>query len=74
MTSVEENSFTGTFYDTAISEARINTSWGKLRVAFVTADGSGEYHHSAVLEGSKLEGLSNSTGRSFLSFWSAIKQ
>jgi len=74
VTSVRESSFEGTFYDTTISQARINTDWGKLRIAFVTADGSGAYNHSAVLEGNKLEGLSNSTGRNFLSYWSAVKQ
>lgn len=74
VTSVTGKSFTGSFYDTAISEARINTDWGKLRIAFVTVDGSGAYHHSAVLEGNRLEGLSNSTGRDFLSYWSAVKQ
>lgn len=74
VTSVEEKSFTGTFYDTAISQARINTDWGKLRIAFTTVDGSGAYNHSAVMEGKKLEGLSNSTGRDFLSYWSAVKQ
>lgn len=74
VTSVDGKSFSGTFYDTPVSEARINTDWGKLRIAFVTADGSGAYHHSAVLEGDRLEGMSNSTGRGFLSYWSAEKQ
>ena len=74
VTAVEGNTFTGTFYDTEISEARINTDWGKLRIAFVTEDGSGAYHHSATLEKEGLEGQSNSTGRGFLSYWSAVKQ
>jgi hypothetical protein len=72
--SVQGNAFTGTFYDTEISQARINTDWGKLRIAFVTADGSGAYHHSAVLDADKLEGMTNATGRDFLSYWSAVKQ
>ncbi len=74
VTSVQGRSFTGTFYDTPVSQARINTDWGKLRIAFVTTDGSGPYHHSAVLEDDTLEGLSNSTGRDFLSYWSAVRQ
>ena len=74
VTSVEGRSFNGTFYGAPVSQARINTDWGKLRVAFVTADGSGAYHHSAVLEDGRLEGLSNSTGRDFLSYWSAVRQ
>lgn len=74
VTSIEGNTFSGTFYDAPVSEARINTDWGKLRIAFVTADGSGAYHHSAVLEDGSLEGMSNSTGRGFLAYWSALKQ
>ncbi|MDJ0908400.1 MAG: hypothetical protein QNI99_04375 [Woeseiaceae bacterium] len=74
VSAVDGNSFTATFYGTPVSQARINTDWGKLRIAFVTADGSGDYNHSAVLEGDTLEGLSNSTGRDFLSYWSAVKE
>ncbi|MEM7281234.1 MAG: hypothetical protein AAF438_06370 [Pseudomonadota bacterium] len=73
VTSIEGSSFIGTFYGTPVSEGRINTDWGKVRIAFVTTDGSGAYNHSAVLEGDTLEGLSNSTGRDFLSYWSAEK-
>ncbi len=74
VTSVEGRSFSGSFYDAPISQGRINTDWGKLRIAFETNDGSGPYHHSATLEGDSLEGLSNSTGRDFLAYWSAVKQ
>jgi hypothetical protein len=74
VTSINGKSFTGTFYGSEISQARINTDWGKLRIAFTTADGSGPYHHSAVLADGTLEGLSNSTGRDFLAYWSAVKQ
>lgn len=74
VTSVEGKTFTGTFYGTPVTEGRVNTDWGTVRIAFVTTDGSGPYHHSAVLAGEKLEGLSNSTGREFLSYWSATRQ
>lgn len=74
VTSVEGKAFSGTFYGSTISQARINTDWGKLRIAFTTVDGSGAYNHSATLEGKKLEGLSNATGRNFLSYWSAVKK
>ena len=57
-----------------MEQARINSIWGKLRIAFVTRDGSGPYNHSAVLEGARLEGLTNSTGRDFLAYWSAEKK
>ena len=74
VSSVEGNSFSGRFYDSPISQGRINNGWGKLRIAFTTADESGPYHHSAVLEGNRLEGMTNSTGRNFLAYWSAVKQ
>ncbi len=74
VTAVKDGSFSGTFYDAPISEGRINTDWGKVRIAFVTADGSGAYYHSATLEQGKLEGLSNSTGRGFLAYWSAVRR
>ncbi len=74
VTSVDGNRFEGRFYGTPVTEARINMTWGKIRIAFVTADGSGDYHHAAVLEGETLEGLTNSTGRDFLSYWSAAKK
>lgn len=67
------NTFEGTFYGTPVTQARINTDWGAIRIAFVTSDQSGPYNHSAVLKGGTLEGLTNSTGRDFLSYWSAVK-
>ena len=74
VTAVQDGSFSGTFYGAPISEGRINNDWGKLRIAFMTADGSGPYYHSATLENMTLEGLSNSTGREFLAYWSAVKK
>ena len=73
VTEVNGKTFVGTFYGTPVTQARINTDWFAVRIAFVTEDGSGPYNHSAVLVGTKLEGLSNSTGRDFLSYWSAEK-
>jgi len=73
VTSVKGKTFVGTFYGAPIEQARINTDWGSVRIAFVTSDQSGLYNHSATLVGSRLEGLTNSTGRDFLSFWSATK-
>lgn len=67
------NTFEGTFYGAPVSQARINAAWGTLRIAFVTSDPSGPYHHSAVLQGRTLEGLTNATGRDFLAYWSASK-
>ena len=74
VTEIQGNTFSGSFYGSAISQGRVNTDWGAVRIAFVTADGSGPYNHSAVLLGERLEGLTNSTGRDFLSYWSATKK
>ncbi len=74
VSSVNGREFAGTFYGTQIEQARINTDWGAVRIAFVTSDQSGPYNHSATLVGGRLEGLTNSTGRNFLSFWSAVRQ
>ncbi len=73
VTEVDGKTFQGTFYGTPLTEGRINTDWSTVRIAFVTADGSGPYNHSAVLVDGKLEGMTNSLGREFLSYWSAIK-
>ena len=74
VTSVTGTDFEGTFYDTPITQGHINVAWGKVRVAFDTADRSGPYHHAAVLNGSILEGLTNSSGRGFLAYWSAVRE
>lgn len=74
VSAVSGNRFQGTFYDAEITEGRINVEWGTVRIAFVTSDGSGPYNHSAVLSSGKLEGLTNSTGRNFLAYWSAAKK
>lgn len=74
VTSIDGKTFQGSFYGSPISQGRINTDWSAVRIAFVTEDGSGPYNHSAVLENGKLEGLTNSTGRDFLSYWSAKKR
>jgi len=73
VSSVQGKTFTGTFYGAPVEQARINTDWGAVRIAFVTSDASGPYNHSATLVGGRMEGLTNSTGRDFLSCWSATR-
>jgi len=74
VTAVDGKTFSGTFYGTPVEQARINADWGSVRIAFVTSDQSGPYNHSAILSGNGMEGLTNSTGRNFLSYWSAVKR
>lgn len=73
VSSVQGKTFTGTFYGAPIEQARMNAEWGALRIAFITSDGSGPYHHSAVLSGGLIDGLTHSTGRDFLAYWSASR-
>lgn len=74
VTAVDGKRFTGTFYGTAIENARVNTDWGQLHFAFTTADGSGAYNTSGVLVDGKLQGRTHSLGREFLAVWTAEKQ
>ncbi|MES2901633.1 MAG: hypothetical protein V4723_18030 [Pseudomonadota bacterium] len=74
VSSVHRNNFSGVFYGSSITNGRINVDWGAVRIGFVTADLSGQYNHSAVMTNGKLEGLTYSEGRGFLSYWSAEKR
>ena len=74
VTSVQGSKFSGSFYGAPIEQARINTDWGAVRIAFVTSDQSGPYHHAATLIDGRLEGLTNSSGRDFLAYWRAGKR
>jgi hypothetical protein len=67
--SVDGKTFTGTFYGSEVSEARLNTDWGAVYFSFITMDSSGAYLHAGMLRDGLLVGTTNSTGREFLSVW-----
>lgn len=71
VSQVDGKRFSGSFYGAPIRQGQLNTDWGAVRLAFVTADGSGSYHHSAVLRDGRLEGLTHAPARDFLAYWSA---
>ncbi len=72
--SVDGDSIVGTFYRSRIQNADFNGAWGPLHVAFTTSDGSGVYHHHAVLVApGRLEGTTHALGRNFLSVWRAAR-
>lgn len=71
--SVEEGRLTGSFYGSPIRNSHLNLAWGAVRFAFVTDDGSGEYHHSAVLADERVEGTTHSVQRGLLSYWTATR-
>lgn len=72
--SVDGDSIVGTFYRSRIQNADFNGAWGPLHVAFTTSDGSGVYHHHAVLVApGRLEGTTHALGRNFLAVWRAAR-
>ena len=73
VTSVEGDSLEGTFYGAPIESGRVNTAWGRVEFAFVTADGSGPYNHAGRLDGGRIEGSTYSIGRGFLLPWRASR-
>jgi hypothetical protein len=73
VSAVQGRLFKGIFYDTAFEQGLINSDWGTLRIAFTTADGNTEYHHSATLRDGRLEGLTHAPGRGFLAVWTATR-
>lgn len=66
-----ESAVTGTFYGAPFRDFHANLDWGVLHFAFVTEDGSGEYHTTGHLVNGRLEGTTHSLGREFLSVWTA---
>ena len=74
VTAVEGKTFTGTFYQSEIEEARINTDWDGVYFAFVTRDGSGVYHTAGRLVEGRMEGTTHALGRDFLSVWMGERQ
>jgi len=64
-------SFKGNFYNSDISWARINSSWGKTVVTFMTSDGQGEYVHTATIQGKTMTGSSSARHRNLLVPWTA---
>lgn len=72
--TLEGSSFKGSFYGAPFDKGLINTDWGAPRLAFTTADGNTEYHHSAVLRDGRLEGLTHAPGRGFLAVWTATRE
>jgi hypothetical protein len=71
VTSVTGKAFTGTFYDTEITQGRVTSDWGTVEFAFVTNDGRGDYHHSGWLVDGVIRGLTNAPHRDFLAHWTA---
>ncbi len=69
--TISDNKVVGEFYreSVLIREARTNTQSGKIYVALVSGDNSGEYNSSFYLENGKIYGSTHSLGRDFLFVW-----
>ncbi len=72
--TIEDNSFTGTFYGSPIEGSLLNDSWEKLYFAFTTKDVNNEYYHSGYLQDGKLHGMTYCPDRSFTAPWSGSKK
>lgn len=71
---IEGNTFTGTFYGSAIENGLLNRNWDLLYFAFTTSDASSDYYHSGYLEDGKMYGISYCPNRAFTAPWTGVKQ
>lgn len=72
---IDNNLVEGIFYrkGVKITEGRTNSQSGKIYVALVSGDNSGNYNTSFYLENGKLYGSTHSLKKDFLSVWIAKK-
>jgi vancomycin permeability regulator SanA len=72
---IANNLVEGIFYreGVRITEGRTNIQSGKIYVALVSGDNSGNYNTSFFLENGKLYGSTHSLKKDFLSVWVAKK-
>ncbi|NNE03517.1 MAG: hypothetical protein HKN52_10160 [Eudoraea sp.] len=71
---VSGNTFTGTFYGSAIENGYLNANWARLYFAFTTQDQNNAYYHSGYLENGQLYGISYCPGRNFTAPWFGTKK
>ena len=72
--NVKGKSFSGTFYSSKITEAKLNTNWGKLIFGFTTSDGTNDYYHSGYLEDGKVHGITYCPNRDMAAPWTGTKE
>ena len=73
VTSVNEKSFTGSFYNSKIRNAQLNTQWRRLYFAFTTSDGTNDYYHSGYFADGKVYGISYCPGRKLTAPWTGTQ-
>ncbi len=69
--SISDNKVIGEFYreGVPIREGRTNNQSGRIYVALVSGDNSGDYNSSFYLENGKIYGSTHSLDRDFLAVW-----
>lgn len=71
--SVKDKSFSGSFYGSRVTEAKLNRNWDRLYFAFTTYDSSNAYYHSGYLKDGKVYGITYCPNRNMVSPWTGIK-
>jgi putative oxidoreductase len=72
--SIEDGVPSGTFYSgSEITNARVTNTFGVVRFAFVTSDGSGLYHTSGELVNGNITGMTHAIERDFVMPWRGEK-
>jgi hypothetical protein len=74
VTTVDGNTFSGSFYGSPVENGLINRNWDKLYFAFTTSDASNDYYHSGYLEDGSLHGISYCPNRAFTAPWTGVKE
>ena len=74
--SISNNRVIGDFYreGVAIREGRTNIQSGKIYIALVSGDNSGDYNTAFYLENGKIYGSTHALDRDFLAVWIGEKQ
>ncbi|MGK0184909.1 MAG: putative oxidoreductase [Verrucomicrobiales bacterium] len=71
--TVEGDSLTGSFCNTAIQEGKIDTAWGSAQFTFVTVDGTDAYYTTGKLVDGRLKGTTHSPSLKLFSVWTATR-
>ncbi|WP_111683901.1 hypothetical protein [Winogradskyella tangerina] len=74
ISSIDDNTFEGRFYGSAIENAYLNKNWEKLFFAFTTKDASNSYYHSGYILDGNIYGISYCPNRELTAPWTGIKK
>ena len=72
--SINEKSFSGSFYGSPIEDALLNNDWENISFAFTTHDNTYAYYHSGYVKDGRVYGISYCPGRGFTLPWNGDKK